>query len=174
MVAIHQISPVSIMKTDSIGTCYQSVLDIEWGSFMINICVCGECNLMIPNIVSYSVLRGQINQNTKCQKHTECAPARVRADEQAVQDISCVEEFDCYPFDAASPTLRILQSDIPASPELIRHFLTARQDGESKLQSIWMSVSTQRKSPSMIGSSAAVVSLSQVPEIAKLLVRTSN
>ena len=45
--------------------------------------------------------------------------------EQAVQNIiSCVEEFVCYPFDAASSTLRTLQSAIPASPELIRDFST--------------------------------------------------
>ena len=60
----------------------------------------------------------------------------MHVDEQAVQNIiSCVEEFVCYPFDAASSTLRTLQSAIPASPELIRDFSTARQDGESKLQS---------------------------------------
>ena len=60
----------------------------------------------------------------------------MHVDEQAVQNIiSCVEEFICYPFDAASSTLRTLQSAIPASPELIRDFSTARQDGESKLQS---------------------------------------
>ena len=60
----------------------------------------------------------------------------MRVDDQAVRDIiSCVEEFDCYPFDAASPALRTLQSPIPASPELIRDFSTARQDGESKLKS---------------------------------------
>ena len=57
----------------------------------------------------------------------------MRVDEQ--DNISHVEEFDCYPFDAASPTLRTLQSAIPASPELIRDFSTAIQYGESKLQS---------------------------------------
>ena len=32
-------------------------------------------------------------------------------DEQAVQDlISCFKEFDCFPFDPASPALRTLQS----------------------------------------------------------------
>ena len=57
----------------------------------------------------------------------------MRVDEQAIQSIiSCVEEFDCYPFDAASSKLRTLQSAIPASPELIRDFSTARQDDESK------------------------------------------
>ena len=83
-----------------------------------------------------AVLHDQINQNTKSHTHTECAPARLRVDEQTVHDIiSCVEEFDCYPFDVTSPTLHTLQSAIPASPELIRDFSTAIQDGESKLQS---------------------------------------
>ena len=59
----------------------------------------------------------------------------MRRDEQAVQDlVSCFREFDCFPFDPASPTLRTLQSAIPAPPELIRDFNTAQQDGESRLK----------------------------------------
>ena len=81
-----------------------------------------------------AALHKQVGHKQLSHKHTECAPARMRIDEQAVRDIiSCIREFDCFPFDPASPTLRTLQSAIPASPELIRDFKTAKQDGESKL-----------------------------------------
>ena len=56
-------------------------------------------------------------------------------DEQAVQDlISCFKEFDCFPFDPASPALQTLQSAIPATPELIRDFKKAKQDGGTQLK----------------------------------------
>ena len=56
-------------------------------------------------------------------------------DEQTVQDlISCFKEFDCFPFDPASPALRTLQSAIPATPELIRDFKKAKQDRETQLK----------------------------------------
>ena len=81
-----------------------------------------------------AALHKQVGHKQLSHKHTECAPARMRIDEQAVRDIiSCIREFDCFPFDPASPTLRTLQSAILASPELIRDFKTAKQDGESKL-----------------------------------------
>jgi len=58
----------------------------------------------------------------------------MRKDEQAVQDlITCFNEFDCFPFDPASPTLRTLQLAIPATPELIQDFNKAKQDGETQL-----------------------------------------
>ena len=53
-------------------------------------------------------------------------------DEQAMQDlILCFKEFDCFP---ASPTLRTLQSTIPATPELIQDFKKAKQDGKAQLK----------------------------------------
>ena len=56
-------------------------------------------------------------------------------DEQAIQDlISCFKGFDCFPFDPVSPTLRTLQSTIPATPELIQDSKKAKQDGEAKLK----------------------------------------
>ena len=52
--------------------------------------------------------------------------------EQAIQDlISCFKEFDCFPFDPASPTLRTLQSTIPATPQ---DFKKAKQDEEAQLK----------------------------------------
>ena len=69
------------------------------------------------------------------QTHTECAPTRMRKDEQAVQDlILCIDEFDCFSFNPASPNLRTLQSAIPASTELVHDFATAKADGKSKLK----------------------------------------
>ena len=53
-------------------------------------------------------------------------------DEQAVQDlISSFKEFDCFPF---APALQTLQSAIPATPEFIRDFKKAKQDGETQLK----------------------------------------
>lgn len=72
-----------------------------------------------------------MNKKQLTQKHTECAPARLRRDEQALHDlISCFKEFDCFPFDLASPTLRTLQSAIPATPELTQDFKTAKLMGK--------------------------------------------
>ncbi len=48
--------------------------------------------------------------------------------------LSCFKEFDCFPFDPASPTLRSLQFAIPSPPKLIHDFNTAKQDGESYLK----------------------------------------
>ncbi len=82
-----------------------------------------------------AALHNQVNWKKLSQNHIECAPARMCIDEQAIQDlISCIREFDCLPFDPASPTLRTLQSAIPAPPELVRDFKTAKRDGESKLK----------------------------------------
>lgn len=58
----------------------------------------------------------------------------MREDEQCVQDlVTCMCEFDSYPFDPASPTLRTLQSAMPASGEVIADFNSAHAAGEEKL-----------------------------------------
>ncbi len=63
----------------------------------------------------------------------ECGPKLMREDEQCVQDlVACMHEFDSFPFDPASPTLRTLQSAIPASDVLIVDFNSAHA-GEEKL-----------------------------------------
>ena len=81
-----------------------------------------------------AALHNQVNRKQLSQNHQECTPARMFRDEQAVQDlISCFKEFDCFPFDPASPALRTLQSAIPATHELIRGFKKAKQDGETQL-----------------------------------------
>ncbi len=74
------------------------------------------------------------NRKVYTRKHTECSPKRMREDEQCVQDlITCMGEFDSYPFDSASPTLRTLQSAMPASGELITDFNSAHIAGEEKV-----------------------------------------
>ena len=61
-----------------------------------------------------AAVHNQVNRKQLFQTHTECAPTRMRKDEQAVQDlISCIDEFDCFPFNPASPNLRTLLSAIP-------------------------------------------------------------
>ena len=58
----------------------------------------------------------------------------MRADEQCVQDlVACMHEFDSFPFDPSSPTLRTLQSAMPASDEPIADFNSAHAAGEEKL-----------------------------------------
>ena len=82
-----------------------------------------------------AALHNQVNRKQLSQKHQECTPAPMCRDEQAVQDmISCIKEFDCFPFNLASPALRTLQSAIPATLELIRDFKKAKQDGETQLK----------------------------------------
>lgn len=82
-----------------------------------------------------AAVHNQVNRKQLSQTHTKCAPTRMRKDEQAVQDlISCIDEFDCFPFNPASPNLRTLQSAIPPSTELVHDFATAKADGESKLK----------------------------------------
>ena len=47
--------------------------------------------------------------------HAENSTSRLRIDEQAAQDLSsCINEFDCDPFDLTKPTLGSLQSGIIA------------------------------------------------------------
>ena len=50
-----------------------------------------------------------------------------------VQDLlNCISEFECFLFDPAAPTLRILQSAIPPSDKLIADLKSAYADGEAK------------------------------------------
>ena len=58
----------------------------------------------------------------------------MREDEQCVQDlVTCVHQFDSYPFDPASPTFCALQSAISASSELAAEFRSVKVAGEKKL-----------------------------------------
>ena len=67
--------------------------------------------------------------------HDENSTSRLRIDEQAVQDLSsCINEFDCGPFDHTIQTLRSLQSGMIASEELVKDFETAHDDGEAPVK----------------------------------------
>jgi len=86
-------------------------------------------------------VKATVNRNLKCQrrhrKHVECQPARMKKDEQAVQDLeACMAEFDAEPFDKSKPTLRSLQSGLVASPELVKDLKTALQDGQTQAKSL--------------------------------------
>ncbi|KAK1893417.1 Serine/threonine-protein kinase ATG1 [Dissostichus eleginoides] len=71
------------------------------------------------------------NRKKTKRKHTECGPKRMREDEQCVQDlVECMHEFDTFPFDTASTTLRTLQSAMPASDELVADFNSAHAAGD--------------------------------------------
>ncbi|KAL8591125.1 hypothetical protein ACOMHN_063749 [Nucella lapillus] len=74
------------------------------------------------------------NQEHSKRLHEKCGPKRMREDEQCVQDlVACMHEFDSSPFDPSSPTLRTLQSAMPASDELVEDFNMALAAGEEKL-----------------------------------------
>ena len=82
-------------------------------------------------------VRAAVNANLKCHRrhrqHVECQPARVKKDEQAVQDLqSCLVEFDAEPFDEAKPILRSLQSGLIASPQLVNDLTKALSDGQTQ------------------------------------------
>ena len=54
-------------------------------------------------------INAAVKQNLTCQrrnkKHAECQPARMKKDEQAVQDLLlCMADFAAEPFDESNPT----------------------------------------------------------------------
>ena len=86
-------------------------------------------------------VRAIVQQNLKCQrrhrKHVECQPARMKKDEQAVQDLqAAMKDFDADPFDISTPTLRSLQSGLVASSRLVHDFKTALADGEVQVETL--------------------------------------
>ena len=64
-------------------------------------------------------------------EHTESSPRRLKEDEQDL--LNCISEFECFPFDPAVPTLRTLQSAIPASDKLIADLKSVYVNGKAKL-----------------------------------------
>ncbi|CAL8328780.1 unnamed protein product [Merluccius merluccius] len=76
------------------------------------------------------------NRKEAKRKHMEGGPKRMQENEQCVQNlVACMHEFDSFPSDPATPTLRTLQSAMPASYELIVDFNSAHAAGEEKLTS---------------------------------------
>ena len=71
-----------------------------------------------------------MEETSRC--HAENSTSRLTIDEQAVQDLSsCINEFDCDPFDLTNLTLGSLQSGMIASEEHVKDFKTAHDDGEA-------------------------------------------
>ena len=78
-----------------------------------------------------AVVQDTLKLKQLSRKHTECQPARIKKDEQAIQDIkSYLTEFDANPFDESNPTLRSLQSGIVASTPLTNDVSSALYDGQ--------------------------------------------
>ena len=62
-------------------------------------------------------------------KHAECSLRWMQEDEQCVRDlITCLSEFDSFPFNLFLSALCTLQSAIPASDKLIADFNSAYAD----------------------------------------------
>ena len=71
-----------------------------------------------------------MEETSRC--HAENSTSRLRIGEQAVQDLSsCINEFDCDPFDLTKLTLGSLQSGMIASEQHVKDFKTAHDDGEA-------------------------------------------
>ena len=78
-----------------------------------------------------SALKNNLNCHRRHRKHIECQPARMKKDEQAVQDLLlCLDDFDANPFDDSAPELRSLQSGVTASSEVLQDLQNALEDGE--------------------------------------------
>ena len=89
----------------------------------------------VNNVTRIRAAHNSLATRTKAKcKHTESGPKCMQEDEQCVHNlIACMDEFDSFPFNPASPTLRTLQSAMPASDELILDFKSAHSAGEEKL-----------------------------------------
>ena len=106
------------------------------------------------NVNNVAQIRAALNtlaNRTKAKrKHTECSPKRMQQDEQCVQNlVACMNEFESFPFNPASPTLRTLQSATPASDAIVADFNTAHAAGEEKLTCFLQSGCSVRINPSM-------------------------
>ena len=67
--------------------------------------------------------------------HKENVKSRLKADEQAVQDmLALFKEWQCNPFDADNQELRSLQSGALAGDKLVKDFETAHEKGEEKVK----------------------------------------
>ena len=93
------------------------------------------------NVNNVICVKATVNQNLNNQrrhrKHVECQPARMKKDEQAVQDLhACIKDFDAEPFDISQPTLRSLQSGLVASIGLVHDLTTAPSDGRAQVETL--------------------------------------
>ena len=89
----------------------------------------------VNNVAQIRVAHNALaNRKEAKRKHKECGLRQMQEDEQCVQNLTtCMNEFDSYPFDPASPSLCTLQSAMPATDELVADFNSALAAGEEKL-----------------------------------------
>ena len=84
-----------------------------------------------------SALKQTLNCSCRHHKHVECQPARMKKDEQAIQDLLlCLDDFDADPFDDSAPNLRSLQSGVSASSEVVEDLANALDEGEAMCNEI--------------------------------------
>lgn len=70
--------------------------------------------------------------------HAENSKSRITKDEKVVQDITtCIDEWNCNPWNTEAPKLRSLESGLIASPELIADFESANLDDEQQITEIY-------------------------------------
>ena len=82
-----------------------------------------------------TALKYSFNCHGHHQKHVECQPARMKKDEQAVQDlILCMDDAD--PFDESVPWLHLLQPRATASPEVLEDLWNTLEEGEKQSNDI--------------------------------------
>ena len=63
----------------------------------------------------------------------EFQPARMKKDEQGVQDlILCMDDFDADPFDGSVSELRSPQSGVIASPEVLKDLRNVLEQGKKQ------------------------------------------
>ena len=94
-----------------------------------------------------SIVKRGLHCQRRHRKHVECQPARMKKDEQAIQDLqACMRDFEADPF-GISPTLRSLQSGLVASPELLHDLKTAIPDGQAQVQTFLQERVFTKKKP---------------------------
>lgn len=92
-------------------------------------------NVNNVNRIRLCVHRHANHKRRGSRQHADCAPRKMKIDEQSVQDIgACLTEFHCDPFDQSDQTLRSLQSGIEASLVLSADFKSAKADGERRVE----------------------------------------
>jgi hypothetical protein len=87
-------------------------------------------------------IKSLVHRNTHTNElhqrlHAESQPARMKKDEQVVQDlIECMKDYKADPFDTSMPTLRSLQSALVASATLLHDFQTAFYVGIAQVEAL--------------------------------------
>ena len=82
-------------------------------------------------------LKNSLNCYCCHQKHVEFQPARMKKDEQAVQDlILCMDNFNPDPFDESAPELHLVQCGVFTSYEVLKDLRNVLEEGENQSKNI--------------------------------------